>query len=78
MVIKLACCVDLISIHGQIFLHAADESIADIGLVEIFDEVAKGKHGDEVAVEFVDEDAFSVGAAGLVVPDVGPPWWLVG
>jgi hypothetical protein len=32
--------VELVAVHGQIFFHARDVGIGDVGLVEVFDEVA--------------------------------------
>lgn len=32
--------VELVGVHGEVFFHAADVGVGDVGLVEVFDEVA--------------------------------------
>ncbi len=65
-------CNQFIAIHLQILLHPAEEGIVDIGLVEVLEEVADGREGEDKGVDLEEEPALVLGEVPRV-PDVTFP-----
>lgn len=66
--------VDLIGIHGQIFLHSGDIGVRNVRLIQVLDEVTQRQDNQNAYVQLLYESNFFFGSAGLIVPDVRPPW----
>ncbi len=50
-------CNQFVAIHLQILLHPAEEGIVDIGLVEILEEVADGREGEDEGINLEEKPA---------------------
>lgn len=68
--------VQLVVVHLQIFFHAGDVCVGNVGLVQILDEVSQAKDGEDTKIQALHESCLFFRATRLVVPDVGVPWHL--
>lgn len=69
--------VDLVAVHGEVLLHATDERVRDVGLVEVLDEVAERHQREEEEVQLLHELPLLLRPPRFVIPDVRPPWYLI-
>lgn len=59
--------IELVGVHGQVFLHPRYICVGYVGLVKIFDKVAEAQDREEASVQLLDENPFLMSPRGLII-----------